>query len=938
MNAVSKKVPGKSSKSKIDVAAAKAAICTKLSTPKILMERLGLLDGAKPDGDAIRVRCPGPGHAKGDGDPSLRLDTSPETGRVTAHCFPCGWHGSSPIDIIAAVRLGHWGELRGTDYLGALGEAARVAGVDLGKFATTKGRPRKPLTPELVDQMSTIRSRLLPLESVPDGRTGPYWHAGVAGYLRSRGLDPAKIDTIRHYGPVGGPEKMLAGCLGSDVTLTRGKVLGVVSRREGSWDETGHRLVIPLFGPGGKLAGLVGRATDGVGDPKSVGASGVSPAGAVMANPLAKVALASRDTLTERWMVAREKMPALPPYPRVFICEGEMDWLTVTSHSEAEMSLVFGIRKEAWTVEIAGCVPTQSEVYLLTHSDKPGCDYRDDIAKTLTGRRIFVRHAGGPVEKQPDENDRLLADPAGYSPSAGCVPYETPADEPAKAGKEISIPVDDQLLALATEAKPELIVDQSGEPYLVVQDGPHVTAIPARGEDAETWLRGVWDDVNPSRALRKTSVSTVLETLAARAARKGRRTKVYRRVGRRGTDASTWSIFVDLCDSTGEVIEAEGCGWRIAPRPGCAFARSSAQLPLPRPRKVPEADKPAVWAEFFRLVRVPAERQPQVIAWLLATLIPMGPYPLLVFGGEQGAAKSTAARILRSVSDPSGKKERRAPEDEEAMVVAAKHAWIVDYDNLSSVPAWMSDLLCQFSTGGSYTRRKKFTDTDEICVQFQRPVILAGIPDLATRGDLLDRAIVVNLDPIVKRLGDEEVEASWAALHPAVLGVLLDGVSAFLKNGPATLADPPRLADFYRRAEAAAPAMGLAPGSVVGAHSATQGERVLNALEGDPTFIALDAILDRQIVRDGDDMNEPPRAPMIVGRMADLLERVRKVSRADARIPQGGNGLEGWFRRHGPALRAAGIHSAKGQRSERGQIWKIWRGEATSPPDPAIIL
>lgn len=213
MNALSK-VPGKGSKAKIDITAAKAAICSALKSPRVVAERLGMLDGAKPDGEALHARCKGPGHkSKGDTNPSFKLDTSHETGRVTGHCWVCGWHGSSPIDIAGAVRLGMWHELKGQDFRDALEEAARVAGVDLSKFAVAKGRPRKPLTPELVDQMSTIRSRLLPLATVPDGRTEPYWHAEVADYLRGRGLDPVKVDALRHVG-ASGPETMVAGCLG----------------------------------------------------------------------------------------------------------------------------------------------------------------------------------------------------------------------------------------------------------------------------------------------------------------------------------------------------------------------------------------------------------------------------------------------------------------------------------------------------------------------------------------------------------------------------------------------------------------------------------------------------------------------------------------------------------------------------------------------------
>ena len=41
--------------------------------------------------------------------------------------------------------------------------------------------------------------------------------------------------------------EMVAGCLGPDVTMVGTKPLSVVSRKEGSWDATGHRLILPLF-------------------------------------------------------------------------------------------------------------------------------------------------------------------------------------------------------------------------------------------------------------------------------------------------------------------------------------------------------------------------------------------------------------------------------------------------------------------------------------------------------------------------------------------------------------------------------------------------------------------------------------------------------------------------------------------------------------------
>ena len=46
------------------------------------------------------------------------------------------------------------------------------------------------------------------------------------------------------------------------------------------------------------------------------------------------------------------------------------------------------------------------------------------------------------------------------------------------------------------------------------------------------------------------------------------------------------------------------------------------------------------------------------------------------------------------------------------------------------------------STRGGFSSRTLYTDADEVIFQAKRRVILNGIEELATRGDLLDRALI----------------------------------------------------------------------------------------------------------------------------------------------------------------------------------------------------
>ncbi len=172
---------------------------------------------------------------------------------------------------------------------------------------------------------------------------------------------------------------------------------------------------------------------------------------------------------------------------------------------------------------------------------------------------------------------------------------------------------------------------------------------------------------------------------------------------------------------------------------------------------------------------------------------------MLVLHGEQGTAKSTLAKVLRSVVDPNETALRTEPRDERDLMIAATNAWCLTFDNLSHVPAWFSDGLCRLATGGGFATRELYSDAEEVLFNAQRPALLNGIEELATRGDILDRAILLYLPTIPKAQRQDET-SFWRAFEtarPRILGALLDAVSTALRELPAvTLCELPRMADF----------------------------------------------------------------------------------------------------------------------------------------------
>ena len=182
---------------------------------------------------------------------------------------------------------------------------------------------------------------------------------------------------------------------------------------------------------------------------------------------------------------------------------------------------------------------------------------------------------------------------------------------------------------------------------------------------------------------------------------------------------------------------------------------------------------------------------------------------MLIINGEQGSAKSTTARVLSALVDPSVAPTRAAPKDERDLAVAADNNHLLSFDNISTMPGWRSDALCRLATGGGFATRKLHSDRDEIITDAARPMLLNGINDLGARSDLSDRALTITLPAISEEVRRTEAEfwADFEAARAGILGALYDAVSCALRRqGEVELPRKLRMADFAVWIEAAAPA------------------------------------------------------------------------------------------------------------------------------------
>ncbi len=428
-----------------------------------------------------------------------------------------------------------------------------------------------------------------------------------------------------------------------------------------------------------------------------------------------------------------------------------------------------------------------------------------------------------------DEIDRASA------PPSATVTSTTTANTPEKEkdddrGKDSQATL---LVRLARDAGAEFFHDDD-VPYLRVRVGDHAEVHRLRSRTGKGWLVGLFlDAVN--KAPGSQAITDALNTLEALALR-GPDQPVYVRIA-----ALDDRIYIDPADASWTVIEVSRTGWKIITDPPVRFRRPKGLLSLPIPRPGGSVGDLRCFVnlasgdDFILFVAV-------LLGWLRGR----GPYPILVENGEQGSAKSTLTRIVKSLIDPNVAPLRSAPREPRDLMIAAANSHLIGFDNLSNLPDWLSDALCRLSTGGGFSTRTLYSDDEEHLIDAVRPVVLNGITDLASRQDLVGRSVFVTLPPIPdgKRRDEATFWADFERVRPKILGALLDIVSVALRNEPTTTLDSsPRMADFARWIVSAEPACPWPAGTFLSLYAGNRHEAIAATLDGDPVVNVLHLLL-----------------------------------------------------------------------------------------------
>ncbi len=319
-----------------------------------------------------------------------------------------------------------------------------------------------------------------------------------------------------------------------------------------------------------------------------------------------------------------------------------------------------------------------------------------------------------------------------------------------------------------------------------------------------------------------------------------------------------------------------------------------------------------------------------LITYLVHALLGQGPFPILVWAGQKGSAKSTASLLCKTMLDPAAGALRAPPRHERDLGIAAQTSFLLAYDNLSSLPDWLSDAMCRLSTGGAFAGRQLYTDAEEHVLEFRRPLILNGIDDLLSRADLADRAVTITLAeiPSTRRRPESDILEEFEVARPLLLGALLDLVVAVLRELPTVRLDRhPRMADFARTGAAVERAAGWPEGCTLAALERNRQDAVEAELGSDP--IATSII---------DLVGQDSRG--WTGIATDLLERLADMTHPSLRHgpewPNGARALSNRLRRLEPTLRHVGV-KVEYERTSSARVIRLSRGRDEELPEVSDV-
>lgn len=492
----------------------------------------------------------------------------------------------------------------------------------------------------------------------------------------------------------------------------------------------------------------------------------------------------------------------------VIICEGEWDCMKLDQEGYTAVSSTGGAGsfKPEWLPLFQGI----RKIFICQDNDtnSAGQNGTLKIAKMFYDQKIetFLVNLPNPLPGREEKNDITdFFTKLGKSKEHFDLLLQT-AQPLAPTENEKKYRLADYLCKLAVGAGVKVFLNAE-DPYIVLPNEPLV-AYPLVGGKFRGWLKArYWElkEVGFNGEIYK----EVVDTLSAKAYHEGKNLQLWNRVAMIEN-----IIYYDMGDGR-RVVKIDKEGWEETTKAPVMFKRFSHQLPQVEP------NREGSLTEVTKFVNLKNNKDMLLyLTYLVTGLNPTIPRALLTIYGDQGSAKSTALRVARCIIDPSSAGPNHPskagnllspPKDETDLAGKSSRHYCLYFDNLSYCPDWMSDAFARLITGASFSKRKLYTDSDEVTFSEMPLLGMCGITLVAEKPDLLDRLLILEMERISqnKRKTEKEFWKEFELVLPKILGGLFTVLSKTLGLvDKLDLGNLPRMADYANFATATAIALG----------------------------------------------------------------------------------------------------------------------------------
>jgi hypothetical protein len=212
-----------------------------------------------------------------------------------------------------------------------------------------------------------------------------------------------------------------------------------------------------------------------------------------------------------------------------------------------------------------------------------------------------------------------------------------------------------------------------------------------------------------------------------------------------------------------------------------------------------------------------------LLTYIISLFNPIINKYILYFHGMKGASKTTSFRIIRSLVDPSPidvHESRDAnlvsiPYNQNAtkeVKILTDYHYCLYFDNVNYLSRSVQSEFARMALGQVDAERKLHTNQELIIYQNKPAIGINGVNQIMTQDELIQRSLIIEIDPIKTRKTDEQIWSDFHKQKPAIFASLLkvfQKTLTILETEDIDSSRLPRMADAARFMTAAAIALGV---------------------------------------------------------------------------------------------------------------------------------